>query len=65
MTPGGIIWLPEGEKPPETAKNVPNDPQIMVTIFLNPNGLQVIYEMKSGQRFNSSYFIERILKKLH
>lgn len=37
---------------------------IYLTIFWNPNGLQVMNGMESGQRFNSSYFIERILKKM-
>lgn len=41
-----------------------NDPKIIVTFFWNPICLQVIDGMESGQRFNSSYFIERILKKM-
>lgn len=60
-TPGGIIWLPEGEKPPSTPRITREEPKIMITIFWNPDGPQIIDAFDSTDKFNSQYFIEHIL----
>ena len=63
-TPGGIMWLPEGQQPPSTARIARGKPKIMVTIFWNPNGLQLIDACDSNYKFDSQYFIEHVLEPI-
>ena len=63
-TPGGIMWLPEGEQPPSKARIAQGEPKIMVTIFWNPDGLQLIDACDSNDTFNSQYFIEHVLEPI-
>lgn len=63
-TPGGRIWLREGDEPPTTARLDKNEQKIMVTIFINPDGLQIIDACDSTDSFNSQYFIANILEPI-
>ena len=37
----------------------------MISVFWNPNGIVLVDTLPKGQKFNSEYYINNILKKLH
>jgi hypothetical protein len=60
-TPHSKIWLPADANTPEVAKQLINTPKIMITIFWNPFGIQVLAALPEKTLFDAEYFIDYVL----
>jgi hypothetical protein len=57
-TPHSKIWLPADAETPEVAKQLINTRKIMMTIFWNPFGIQVLAALPEKTSFNAQDFID-------
>jgi hypothetical protein len=55
------IWLPADADMPEVAKRLINTPKIMITIFWNPFGIQVLVALPERTSFDAEYFIDYVI----
>jgi histone-lysine N-methyltransferase SETMAR len=55
------IWLPADADTPEVAKHLINIPKIMIPIFWNPFGIQVLVALPEKISFDAEYFINYVL----
>jgi transposase len=60
-TPHSKIWLLADADTPEVAKQLINTPQIMITPFWNPFGIQVLAALPEKTSFDAEYFIDYVL----
>lgn len=58
------IWLPIDQKPPKRSTDKYESSKIMICIFWSPNGIQVLKYLPEGESFNSSFFIDEVLKEI-
>jgi histone-lysine N-methyltransferase SETMAR len=59
-----IFWVQAGQQSPEMVKHMIGDRKLMVTIVWNPQGFHLVDAFPKGQKFNASYYIDRILQSL-
>ena len=59
-----IQWLLPDQKPFTRPRRIISTPKRMLTVFWSPLGFRIVEMLPSGNKFNSSYFTESILKKL-
>lgn len=57
-------WVQSGEEPPTRVKRMISDEKVMITVFWNPNGFQVIDALPRDQTFNAYYYTNNILAPL-
>jgi hypothetical protein len=55
------IWLPADADTPEVAKQLINTSKIIITIFWNPFGIQVLAMFPEKTSFDAEYFIDYVL----
>lgn len=58
-------WVVSGEEPDFRVKKMISSEKLMISVFWNPNGIVLVDALPKGQKFNSEYYINNILKKLH
>lgn len=57
-------WIKPGDKPPNRISKSLLIQKIMITIFWSKSGIQVLDALDQGNKMNSAYFIEKVLKPL-
>lgn len=55
------MWIQPGEKPETREKKMIGSQKAMLSVFWNPNGIQVINWLPEGSTFNAQYYIDEIL----
>jgi histone-lysine N-methyltransferase SETMAR len=58
------VWVQAGQQSPERVKHMIGDRKMMVTIIWNPQGFHLVDALPKGQKFNTHYYIDRILQPL-
>jgi hypothetical protein len=58
------LWILLDVETPEVARRLIDTSKLIVPIFWNVSGIQVIDYVSSRESFNSTYFIERILPSI-
>ena len=58
------IWLPIDQELPKRSIDKYESNKIIICIFWSPNGIQVLKYLPEGESFNSSFFIDEILKEI-
>jgi len=57
-------WVPEEDPPPERPLQFICSEKVMITVFWNPRGFFLVESLPKGQKFNSTYYCNNILKQL-
>jgi histone-lysine N-methyltransferase SETMAR len=58
------VLVQASQQPPETVKHMIGDRKMMITIVWNLQGFHLFDTLPKGQKFNTSYYIDKILQSL-
>lgn len=58
-------WVYSGQEPNIREKKMISSEKVMITVFWNPHQIVLVDALPKGEKFNSHYYTNNILEKLH